>query len=224
MIPKKNPRIDPDKYRTVFFMAGLLFVTGIMILFFNWKVPNEKLNEFLTDAAPVDQELMIRTRQQEPPPPEEKVKVQTPPEILNIRSDESLLTENFTFDAEPPEYMPIDIDEPGEPIDSSTIIFTYVANMPEYPGGDQALLRAIHSEIVYPTLAAENNIQGTVSVGFVVDSHGNVTRVHIIRGADPLLDEEALRVVSKLGKFKPGNQNGRNVSVQMTVPINFKLQ
>ena len=103
-------------------------------------------------------------------------------------------------------------------------IFQAVEQMPQFPGGEAELLKYISSHIKYPTMAAENNIQGRVVVKFVVQKDGNVGEVVVLRGKDPDLDKEAVRVVKTLPKFIPGKMNGQAVSVWYTLPINFKLQ
>ena len=103
-------------------------------------------------------------------------------------------------------------------------IFTAVEQMPQFPGGEAELLKYIATHIKYPTMAAENNIQGRVVVKFVVKKDGNVGEVVVLRGKDPDLDKEAVRVVKTLPRFIPGKMNGQTVSVWYTLPINFKLQ
>jgi len=103
-------------------------------------------------------------------------------------------------------------------------IFTAVEQMPQFPGGEAELLKYIASHIKYPTMAAENNIQGRVVVKFVVNKNGKVGDVVVLRGKDPDLDKEAVRVVKTLPDFIPGKMNGQAVSVWYTLPINFKLQ
>ena len=103
-------------------------------------------------------------------------------------------------------------------------IFTAVEQMPQFPGGEAELLKYISTHIKYPTMAAENNIQGRVVVKFVVKKDGQVGEVVVVRGKDPDLDKEAQRVVKTLPNFIPGKMNGQAVSVWYTLPINFKLQ
>ena len=103
-------------------------------------------------------------------------------------------------------------------------VFTAVEQMPQFPGGEAELLKYIASHIKYPTMAAENNIQGRVVVKFVVGKDGRVGEVVVLRGKDPDLDKEAVRVVKTLPNFIPGKMNGQAVSVWYTLPINFKLQ
>lgn len=114
------------------------------------------------------------------------------------------------------------VEEKHEPVKEE--IFQAVEQMPQFPGGEAELLKYISSHIKYPTMAAENNIQGRVVVKFVVQKDGNVGEVVVLRGKDPDLDKEAVRVVKTLPKFIPGKMNGQAVSVWYTLPINFKLQ
>jgi protein TonB len=76
----------------------------------------------------------------------------------------------------------------------------------------------------YPTIAAENGIQGRVTLRFVVSKTGEITDVNIIKGLDPSCDKEAVRVVKTMPKWIPGKQNGRNVPVYYTLPVVFRLQ
>lgn len=99
-----------------------------------------------------------------------------------------------------------------------------VEEMPEFPGGEIALLKFISNAIRYPVTAQKTGIQGKVYVTFIVDKDGGITDVRISQGVDPLLDREALRVVKSLPKWNPGKQRGKPVRVSYTIPINFVLQ
>ncbi len=99
-----------------------------------------------------------------------------------------------------------------------------VEEMPEFPGGNTALLKFISENIKYPAEAQNNSIQGRVSLKFVVNPDGSVGRIEIILGIDPLLDEEAIRVVRSLPKFIPGKQGGVAVPVWFSLPVRFKLE
>lgn len=103
-------------------------------------------------------------------------------------------------------------------------IFEVVEQMPKFPGGDAALLSYLSSHTNYPTVAAENGVQGRVVVGFVVERDGSVSDVKILRSVDPSLDKEAMRVVKSMPKWTPGKQNGSAVRVKFQVPVSFKLQ
>ncbi|MBR5673564.1 MAG: energy transducer TonB [Muribaculaceae bacterium] len=103
-------------------------------------------------------------------------------------------------------------------------VFRSVEQMPQFPGGEAALMKYLQSHINYPPMAAENNVQGRVVVQFVVDKTGKVGEVKVVRSVDKDLDKEAVRVCKSLPKFTPGRQNGQAVSVWYTLPVTFKLQ
>ena len=95
--------------------------------------------------------------------------------------------------------------------------------MPQFPGGEAALMKYIESHIKYPPLAATNKVQGKVIVQFVVKKDGSIGEVKVVRSVDKDLDKEAIRVIKTLPKFTPGRQNGQAVSVWYTLPVSFKL-
>lgn len=96
--------------------------------------------------------------------------------------------------------------------------------MPCYPGGPNALMRYIASNVKYPAEAQKNGIQGRVVVSFVVDVDGGISNVEVVRPVDPSLNKEALRVVKSMPKWIPGRQNGEYVRVRYNVPIAFRLE
>ena len=102
-------------------------------------------------------------------------------------------------------------------------IFESVEQMPQFPGGEAALMKYIDSHIQYPPMAAKNNIQGRVVAQFVVDKTGKIGEVKVVRSVDKDLDKEAVRLIKTLPKFTPGRQNGQTVAVWYTLPITFKL-
>ena len=101
--------------------------------------------------------------------------------------------------------------------------YVIVEEMPEFPGGEKALLKYIAENVVYPQEAKEKDIEGSVYIKFVVNSEGKVQDVETLRGVDPLLDQEAIKVIESLPDFKPGRQDGKPVNVSMQVPIMFKI-
>ena len=103
-------------------------------------------------------------------------------------------------------------------------VFTSVEQMPQFPGGDAALLKYIDSHLQYPAMAQEQGIQGKCVLQFVVTKTGSVGKVKVVRSLSPDCDNEAKRVVRGLPKFTPGKQNGQAVNVWYTLPVTFKLQ
>jgi periplasmic protein TonB len=102
--------------------------------------------------------------------------------------------------------------------------FTVVQEMPEFPGGEPEMYRFLNKNITYPASARETGISGTVYLGFVVEPDGSISNLKILRGIGGGCEDEALRVVQMMPKWKPGKQQGHEVRVQFTLPIKFTLQ
>ena len=103
------------------------------------------------------------------------------------------------------------------------MLFSVVEVMPQYPGGQIAMLKYIMENMKYPEQAMKEGIQGRVAVRFIVEKDGSISDVKPILSVHPLLNKEAVRVVKSMPKWSPGKQNGKPVRVQLIVPIMFKL-
>ena len=103
-------------------------------------------------------------------------------------------------------------------------VFDVVEQMPEYPGGFQALFEYLGQNVKYPEDAEKQKIEGRVLANFVVETDGSISNVEVIKPAFPSLDAEAVRVLSAMPKWTPGMQSGKVVRVRFTVPINFSLK
>lgn len=103
-------------------------------------------------------------------------------------------------------------------------VFDIVEQQPMFPGGPAALMKYLSEHTKYPVVAQENGVQGRVTVQFVVEKDGSISDVHVLRGVDPSLDKEAVRVVKSLPRWTPGKQNGITVRVNYRVPVLFRLQ
>jgi len=96
--------------------------------------------------------------------------------------------------------------------------------MPEFPGGNGALMKYLSDNIQYPPIAAEQGIAGKVQVRFVVKPDGTVDDIQVVKSLDPSCDKEAVRVLKKMPKWSPGKQNGTPVFVYFSLPVTFRLQ
>ena len=134
--------------------------------------------------------------------------VMPPPEIPVVKVDELVESNHLLVQTE----------------DDSDKIYDKVEELPAFPGGEVVLMRFLSDNMKYPKVARESGIQGRVVVQFVVGSDGSICNAKVIRGIDPYLDKEALRVVSVMPRWKPGMQKGKPVSVQYTMPLMFRLE
>lgn len=99
-----------------------------------------------------------------------------------------------------------------------------IAQQPEFPGGEDALMEYLSANIHYPKPALNNNVEGKVTIGFVVNKDGEIEDIKILRGLGYGCDEEAMRVIANMPKWKPGKNNGKPVSVYFNVPLVFELR
>ena len=119
-----------------------------------------------------------------------------------------------------PDAVEVPIDKPA----TTDETFAVVEQMPEFPGGMKELMTYLKDNIKYPKAAQDKKVQGRVIVQFVVEKDGTPTEFKVMRSVDPDLDNEALRVLGEMPKWKPGMQKGQAVRVKYTVPVSFKLQ
>ncbi|MBN1767803.1 MAG: energy transducer TonB [Prolixibacteraceae bacterium] len=225
---KKTLKADLENKRNIFIQIGLVVSLGIVLSAFSFNStvkPASSLGDIETQE--IEDEHIQVTRQDEikPPPPPPPPKVV---ELIVIVENNVDIDEEFEFiSTEVDDKTIIDAvfsikDELNDEDDD--VPFTIVEKNPEFPGGDLALLKYISDHIDYPAIAIENGIQGKVFVKFVVEKDGSISNATIIRGVDPSLDKEALRVINSLPKWKPGEQRGKPVKVFFNMPINFQLQ
>lgn len=103
-------------------------------------------------------------------------------------------------------------------------VFDVVEQMPEYPGGMQALFEFLKENIKYPEDAQKQKVEGRVLAKFVVETDGSISNIEVVKHAFPSLDAEAVRVIQAMPKWAPGKQKGQAVRVKFVVPINFNLK
>lgn len=210
------------------------FVVGLSALFvgFEWGTRDITVVKVEGISDIIAEEEIEITRMDEivappPPPPAAQVSV----EVLNVVEDnidldqqDILSSEDSQRDAQLQTYVAPVAAVVEDEEESAQQIFTVVEEMPKFPGGDAELLLFLAKGIKYPVIAQENGIQGRVTVSFVINRDGSVVDAEVVRGVDPSLDKEALRVVNAMPKWAPGKQRGKPVRVKYTVPVTFRLQ
>ena len=224
---KKSKSANLENKKGTWVLMGLVAVFALLYVAFEWTQHEQKLDGDILDAGDIvlEEEVIPITmpeRKTVPPPPQ----AVTQAEVLNIVEDDAdieettlVSQEDQTEFVEISNDVPIVVEEPEE----EQQIFQVVENMPEFPGGTQALLQYLKKNIKYPTICQEQGIQGRVVVQFVVNKDGSIVDPEVIKPINPYLDKEALRVVSTMPKWKPGEQRGKPVRVKFTLPVQFKL-
>ena len=228
METKKTPKANLESKRPTWLLVGYVTVLAFMFVAFEWtrdiRVDTSgRINENVFEQ---DMEIPL-TRQPEltPPPPPQVTPIN---DVLTIIDDDATAEEtNFASLEETGEdvvikHIPVTVDEEVVVEDD---IFVVVEENPQFPNGGKAgLLQYLGKNIKYPTIPQENGTQGRVTVQFVVNKDGSIVDVKVIRGVDPYLDKEAVRVISTMPKWIPGKQRGVPVRCKFTVPVTFKLQ
>jgi protein TonB len=220
---KKNPEVDVNKKSSMYFMIGAVVALSVLLLSFEWKVYDTSLQELSKLVVDLEEEEIIPITQQEvlPPPPPPP-----PATIIEIVEDDEEIEEELEIeDSESDEDEVIEIvavEEEEEAAEEE--IFTIVETNPSFPGGEGKMYEYLGSNMKYPPIARDNNIQGRVYVSFVVEKNGKITDVRVLRGIGGGCDEEAIRVVKSMPGWSPGKQRGKAVRVRFNLPIVFKLQ
>lgn len=226
MEEKKSPKANLENKKLMFMQIGLIISLIIAWLAFEHKSYDKREIDpsLLRQTEVVEEEMVEITKQEEQKPqPVEVPKQTTQLEIV----EDDVEVEDIEINAEMDqnevmeEYVAPEVEE-EEVVEAE--VFTIVEEMPSYPGGDMKMYEYLGKNIKYPQIARESGIQGRVFVNFVVEPDGSVSNVKVLRGIGGGCDEEAIRVVKSMPKWKPGKQRGKAVRVSYTLPVVFKLQ
>jgi protein TonB len=222
---KKSSKADLEGKRTIFVQIGLILALGVVFLAFERKTYDKIEVEIAQRIAEEIPEEIIPITEHEPPPPPSTPPPQTT--LIDIVEDDVEVEDEIIIDVEVDEDTEIEeftpIEEEEEEVEEEEI-FMVVEDQPGFPGGERERMTYLVKNIKYPTMAKESGIQGTVFLSFVVEKDGSITGVRVLRGIGGGCDEEAIRVVKAMPKWKPGKQRGKPVRVQFSMPIKFTLQ
>ena len=226
MEEKKSPKANLENKKLMFIQIGMVISLLIAWLAFEHKnYDKREIDESLLNREIVeDLEMTEITKQEEQKPqPVELPKQTTQLEIVQDDVEVEDIEINAEVDQQEviEEYVPVEVEE--EEVQEQEI-FQIVEEMPSFPGGEAKLMEYVAKNIKYPQIARETGIQGRVFVGFVVEPDGSISNVKLLRGIGGGCDEEAMRVIKSLPKWKPGKQRGKAVRVSYQIPGFFKLQ
>lgn len=224
MEAKKNKKYDLEPKRPLFFGIGLILSLSLVITAFEWKTELEPIIGPGFDPKPWEILDTPITKHEVPKPPKPKPKKKAVLKIEATKELEKAAKEvEVEIDLEPTDVEIADVFVGSASDEVADNPFIRVEKMPEFPGGEKALLKFLADNLEYPRQARNMTMEGLVTVQFVIERDGSVSEVVILKGIGAGCDEEALRVVNLLPDFSPGKQRGVPVRVQMVVPIHFKL-
>lgn len=227
MEKKKSNRANLENKKGIFLEIGFIIALALTLLAFEWESSDTSLTSLRSGIGIEIEELLpvntVQTKPSTPPPPP---RIYQPISIID--SDDPVPGEFIPFDvgASPgtpvPQYIPSlseDKPDPGE-----DTVFLVVEKMPAFPGGEAELYRFLAKNVRYPKAAREAGISGTVNLGFVVEKDGRLSSLTVLRTPHGLLSDEALRVMSLMPSWSPGEQRGKPVRVSFSIPFKFTLQ
>lgn len=220
---KKNPKADLAKKSSMFLNIGLCGSLFLTILAFEWRSYDDS---GLMDLGSLDEDfedILEIPPTEQPPPPPPKIKL---PEIIEVPDEEEIEEEiEVELDVEVTEETVVEeiVFEEAPEEENVDEIFTIVEEPAGFPGGLSAFYGYLKKEMKYPRQAQRMGIEGRVFVQFVVERDGTLTDIQVVKGIGAGCDEEAVRVLKKSPKWKPGKQRGRAVRQKMIQNILFKF-
>jgi len=229
---KKSTKADLENKKILFREIGMIVALALVFLAFEWKTYEKQSNSMRNTEAVIIEEEMIPITRETPPPPPEMPKEPTVADFLDIVDDDIKIEHELIINTEDNKNLGIEIRDfvyntgnIEEEIVEEEIRFEIVEEKPKFQGGDENSFRTwVNERLVYPEVAKENGVQGRVTLSFVVGTDGRVTDVTVLRGIDPALDKEAVRVVSSSPRWTPGRQRDKPVKVRYNFPIIFQLR
>ncbi len=223
---KKSKQANLQGKKVIFFEIGFIISLALVLIAFEWPTKSPVTKNFDTSSeAEIEQETIPITRQdmrKEPPPPPPKTT-----EVINIVDDDVEIEDELVLEeteADQETRVSIDAFAQEEEEEESEEIFISVEEMPTFKGkGIEGFRNYIQSHLIYPEIARENGIEGTIYTRFIINELGLAERVSILRGVDPSLDRAVVDAIQKSPKWEPGRQRGKAVKVSFTMPVVFTL-
>jgi len=227
---KKTPKADLENKKLLFREIGLIVTLLVVLASFEYKTYEKNVSTLADNNAVIIEEEMIPITNETPPPPPEMPKIPVVSDDIIIVDDDVEITTELIINTEDDKNLGVEIREyvqgrEEEVIEEEDIPFVMVEEKPKFMGGDEnTFTKWVAERLVYPEIAKENSVQGRVILQFRVNADGSVSDVTVIRGVDPSLDKEAVRVVSSSPKWTPGRQRNKAVRVVYTFPVIFQLR
>ena len=226
---KKSDKANLENKKLLFVEIGLVISLGITLFAFEWTSKETVVSTLEDTTEVLIEEEIIPITQETPPPPPAAPKIPVLSDQIDIVDDEIEIEDDMFMNLEDDASLGVEImdyvEVEEEVVEEEAIPFQLVEEKPSFQGGDaNQFSKWVNSRLEYPEIAKENGVQGRVTLQFTVEKDGTVTKVRVLRGVDPSLDKEAVRVVSSSPKWSPGKQRDRAVPVTYTFPVIFQLR
>ena len=226
---KKSEKASLENKKLLFTEIGFVFALLVVYGAFEYSTKEKQTKALEAEVAQIAEEEMIPITQETPPPPPETPQIPVLSDEIDI-VDDDLQVDNNILNLEDDANTGVEIMDYVEQVEEETveeeaIPFQLVEEKPSFMGGDaNAFSKWVNERLQYPEIAKENGLQGRVMLQFTVGADGKVSNVKVLRGVDPSLDKEAVRVVASSPNWSPGKQRDRAVKVTYTFPVIFQLR
>jgi len=230
METKKSARASLENKRLLFTEVGFVVALAVLLFFLEASTAPSQMAVLADNTMIVDEDDILAIQMPEPPKVPELPELPQISDNLDIVEDDIKLDDVFVNLTEEngqtfaiPTYKEPEIVEEEE--EEEVLPVMVVEVRPTFNGGEaNEFSKWVNSRLVYPEPAKEMGLQGRVTLQFTIGTDGRVSDVRVLKGADPILDQEAVRVVSSSPRWSPGKQRDRAVKVSYTFPVIFRLR
>lgn len=216
----------------LFFYSGLIVALSFTLAAFNYSTTTKEFDaQHPATSNPDDFNQLVVFRFDDPPATSTRVPLPDNT-ILPRNPDDFRIVDDFSEINDPlPNYLPVDegieipgrVDEGVDPGEDTTVLLIPPV-LPEFPGGEAAMMKWLSENCLYPQAALRKGYEGRVVLTFIVEKDGTLSNVSVLRSAGWGFDEVCLECLSKMPRWKPGEQNFRKVRVRYNLPISFNLR
>jgi len=225
---KKSNAVDLENRKHIYIIIGLILSLSFALNLLEWKSFKKKDVIIETSFVPqLNEEPILEIKPIQIPVPVKTVSNEKPSTVKVVKELPKINT--IKVKTKTDLFIPIESLMALENLEGDSLVIEnvdppiFVSTMPKFPGGNPELFDFLNSNIKYPEISVKNNSQGKVIIEFVVEENGEISNIKVLKGVDPFIDAESIRVVNQMPKWIPGKQLDKKVRVRQRLPIKFKL-
>ena len=225
---KKSNAVDLENRKHIYIIIGLILSLSFALNLLEWKSFRKRDVIIETSFVPqLNEEPILEIKPIQIPVPVKTVSNEKPSTVKVVKELPKINT--IKVKTKTDLFIPIESLMALENLEGDSLVIEnvdppiFVSTMPKFPGGNPELFDFLNSNIKYPEISVKNNSQGKVIIEFVVEENGEISNIKVLKGVDPFIDAESIRVVNQMPKWIPGKQLDKKVRVRQRLPIKFKL-
>ena len=228
MKSKKSNQANQEDKKHLYIFIGIIISLSFALNLLEWKSFKKKALTIETSFVPkLIEEPILEIKPIQIPKPVKTTSNYQPSDVKIVKKIPVKNTVKVKAKTDPiinvDSLMAVDYFE-ADSLIIEDIAVDFASDMPKFPGGDESLFEFLSNNINYPEISVRNNSQGKVLVEFIVEKNGSISNIKILKGVDPYINAESIRVISLMPKWIPGKQMSYKVRVRQRLPIKFKLQ